>query len=158
LTFSNFEIFIFFSEPPKPPPRPITRPVATDTFSLITQKDTACGPNEPIQNRDTSTDTISLISLHDRASGLDIPPELLSRHVSTDTRTLISIRDNFSATIPLTQTIHIDAQTQSTPAIQHDASSNTPAIAEQRHISVQVCDIIDLRIEIMILFSVSVSS
>ncbi len=148
---------LIFSEPPKPPPRPSTRQVATDTFNLIGQKDTACGPNELTQNRDTSTDTISLISFHDRASGLDIPPELLSRHVSTDTRTLISIRDNFSTTIPLTQPVHIDAQTQSISAIQHDASSNTPAPAEQQHTGVQVSDRIDLRIKIMILFFFSSS-
>lgn len=139
------------SEPPKPPPRPTTRPVATDTSSLITHKDTACGPNEPTQNHDISTDTLSLISLHDRASGLDIPPELLSRHVSTDTRTLISIRDNFSTTTPLIQAVHIDAQTQSTPTIQNDASSNTLAPAEQRHTGVQVSDMIN-KIMILSLF------
>ena len=94
-----------------------------------------------------STDTISLISLHDQASGVDIPPELLSRHVSTDTRTLISIRDNFSTTIPIIQNVLIDAQTQSTSAIQHDASSNTLAPAEQRHTGVQVCIVIDFKIQ-----------
>ncbi len=148
----NFPILTYFlsSEPPKPPPRPITRAVATDTFNLLTQKDIACGSNESTHNRDSSTDTISLISLHDRASGVDIPPELLSRHVSTDTRTLISIRDNFSTTIPVIQNVLIDAQTQSTSAIQQDASSNTLAPAEQRHTGVQVCDVIDLRIRIMI--------
>jgi hypothetical protein len=143
---------MIFSEPPKPPPRPATRATATDTLNLITHKDIACGSNESTQNRNVSTDTVSLVSLYDRASGLDIPPELLSRHVSTDTRTLISIRDNFTATTPLAQAIHIDAQTQSISVTQHDASSNTLASAEQRHTGVQVCDIIDLRIKIMILF------
>jgi hypothetical protein len=114
------------------------RQAATDTRSLITQKDTACGPDETKRGRDTSTDTLSLVSFNDRASGHDIPPELFSRHVSTDTRTLISTRDNFSTTIPVTQTIHIDAQTQSIPPVQHDASSNTVAPAEQRHTGVQV--------------------
>lgn len=137
------------SEPPKPPPRPITRPVATDTFHLITQKDMACGPNEATENRDTSTDTTSLVSRHDRASGVDIPPELLSRHVATDTRTLISLRDNFSTTIPVTQAVLIDAQTQSLSELKQDASSNTLAPAEQRHTAVQVCTI---RIEITIRF------
>jgi hypothetical protein len=140
--FLSFDIYLLSSEPPKPPPRPVTRAVATDTLNLLTQKDIACGSNEPTQNRDRSTDTISLISLHDRASGVDIPPELLSRHVSTDTRTLISIRDNFSTTIPIIQNVLIDAQTQSTPSIQHDASSNTLAPAEQRHTGVQVCNML----------------
>jgi len=111
---------------------------ATDTRSLITQKDTACGPDETKRGRDTSTDTLSLVSLHDRASGHDIPPELFSRHVSTDTRTLITMRDNFSTTTPVVQTVHMDAQTQSMSTVQHDASSNTLAPAEQRHIGVQV--------------------
>jgi len=116
------------------------RPAATDTRNLITQKDTACGPDETKHIHDISTDTLSLISLHDRASGHDIPPELFSRHVSTDTRTLISVRDNFSTTIPVIQKVHIDAQTQSISTVQHDASSNTLAPAEQRHTSVQVSD------------------
>ncbi|CAF0777396.1 unnamed protein product [Adineta steineri] len=133
----EFGAFANTIEPPKAPPKPMTRPAATDTFNLITHRDAACGLNEPTRNRDTSTDTIELISLHDRASGLDIPPELLSRHVSTDTRTLISLRDNFSATIPVIQAIHVDAQTQSRPAVHHDASSNTPALAEQRHTGIQ---------------------
>ncbi|CAF1136886.1 unnamed protein product [Rotaria sp. Silwood1] len=133
----EFGAFANTIEPPKPPSKPLTRQVATDTLNLITQKDTACGSNESTYNRDMSTDTISLISYYDRASGHDIPPELLSRHVSTDTRTLISIRDNFSLTTPLIQPIHIDAQTQSIPIVQHDASSNTFASAEQRHIGVQ---------------------
>jgi hypothetical protein len=126
--------------------------MATDTFSLITQRDTACGPNESMKTVDTSTDTISLISHHDRGSGLDIPPELFSRHVSTDTRTLISTRDNFSATTPTTHIIHLDAQTQSIPSLQCDASSNTLALAEQRHTGVQVSDVIDLKKRIIILF------
>jgi hypothetical protein len=130
--------FFSSSEPPKPPPKPSVRPAATDTRSLITQKDIACGPNEAQQVRDTSTDTISLLSLHDRASGHDIPPELLARHVSTDTRTLISTQDNFSTTIPVIQTVHIDVQTQSIPTVQHHVSSNTLAPAEQRHTGVQV--------------------
>ncbi|CAF3330091.1 unnamed protein product [Rotaria socialis] len=134
----DFGAFANTIEPPKPPPKPSTRQVATDTHSFITHKDTACGSNEATYNRDISTDTISLLSLNDRASGNDIPPELLSRHVSTDTRTLASIRDNFSMTTPLTQILHIDAQTQSIPAVQqHDASSNTFAQPEQRHTSVQ---------------------
>ncbi|CAF0876906.1 unnamed protein product [Rotaria sordida] len=133
----EFGAFANTIEQPKPPPKPSTRQVATDTLNLIIQKDTACGSNETTNNRDISTDTTSLISYYDRASGHDIPPELLSRHVSTDTRTLISIRDNFSITTPLTQPIHIDAQTQSIPIIQHDASSNTFASAEQRHTGVQ---------------------
>lgn len=121
--------------------------MATDTFNLVTHKDVACGLNEASIQQDISTDTDALISLHDRASGLDIPPELLSRHVSTDTRTLISFRDNFSATTPLAQTIYVDVQTQSIPAVQHDASSNTPALAEQCHTGIQVSNIIDLRKE-----------
>ncbi|CAF2768137.1 unnamed protein product [Rotaria sp. Silwood2] len=133
----EFGAFANTIEPPKPPSKPSTRQVATDTLNLITQKDTACGLNETTYNRDISTDTISLISYYDRASGHDIPPELLSRHVSTDTRTLISIRDNFSTTTPLIQTIHIDAQTQSIPIIQHDVSSNTFPPAEQHHTGVQ---------------------
>lgn len=107
------------------------------------------------QNHDISTDTLSLISYHDRASGLDIPPELLSRHVSTDTRTLISIRDNFSLTTPITQTAHIDAQTQSIPTIQHDASSNTAPLAEQRHTGVQVSVIINKIITLYVFAFVS---
>lgn len=139
------------SEPPKPPPRPITRPAATDTMHLITHKDIACGSNEMTQHRDSSTDTISLIHLQDRASGIDIPPELLSRHAATDTRTLISIRDNFSTTIPITQTALVDAQTQSIVEMKQDASSNTLALAEQRHASTQVCVLIDhSRMKIMI--------
>ncbi|UJR14743.1 hypothetical protein I4U23_001734 [Adineta vaga] len=133
----EFGLFANTIEPPKPPPKPTTRPMATDTFSLITHKDVACGLNEATVQHDTSTDTDALISLHDRASGLDIPPELLSRHVSTDTRTLVSFRDNFSATTPLAQTVFVDVQTQSIPAVQHDASSNTPALAEQRHTGIQ---------------------
>ena len=113
--------------------------MATDTSNLIVHKDIACGSNEPNENRDSSTDTHSLTSYHDRACGLDIPPELLSRHVSTDTRTLISFRDNFSATTPINQTVHVDAETQSPTATQHDAASNTIAPAEQRHTGVQVC-------------------
>ena len=131
-------IYSLFSEPPKLPPKPVTRPMATDTFNLIAHKDVACGLNEATLQQDISTDTNALVSLHDRASGLDIPPELLSRHVSTDTRTLISFRDNFSATTPLVQTVHIDAQTQSIHAVQHDAASNTPALAEQCHTGIQV--------------------
>ncbi|CAF1614470.1 unnamed protein product, partial [Adineta ricciae] len=133
----DFGAFADTIEPPKPPPKPVTRPMATDTFNLIAHKDVACGLNEAILQQDISTDTNALVSLHDRASGLDIPPELLSRHVSTDTRTLISFRDNFSATTPLVQTVHIDAQTQSIHAVQHDASSNTPALAEQCHTGIQ---------------------
>lgn len=116
--------------------------MATDTSTLIVHKDIACGPNESNENRDSSTDTHSLTSYHDRACGLDIPPELLSRHVSTDTRTLISFRDNFSATTPINQTVHVDAETQSSTATQHDAASNTIAPAEQRHTGVQVCEYI----------------
>jgi hypothetical protein len=142
---------ILSSEPPKPPPRPMTRPVATDTSQLFTHKDIACGSNEMIQNRDTSTDTDSLVDLQDRASGLDIPRELLSRHTATDTRTLISIRDNFTTTIPITQTALVDAQTQSINEMKQDASSNTLALAEQRHASVQVCVVvIHPRMKIMI--------
>ena len=114
------------------------RQAATDTRSLVTQRDTASGPDETKRGHDTATDTISLTSFNDRASGQDIPPELLSRHASTDTRTLISTRDNFSITIPVIQTARFDAQTQSKTTVQHDASSNTHAPAEQRHISVQV--------------------
>ncbi len=131
-------IFCFSREPPKPPAKPAMRPAATDTRNLILQKDTACGPDETKRGRDTATDTLSLISLHDRASGHDIPPELLARHVSTDTRTLINTRDNFSTTIPVVQTVQIDAQTQSIPSVQRDASSNTLAPAEQRHTGIQV--------------------
>ena len=126
------------SEPPKPPAKPVTRPVATDTRSLLTQKDIACGPNEVKRGRDTSTDTLSLLSLNDRASGIDVPVELLSRHISTDTRTLISTRDNFSATTSTAQTVHTDAQTQSMPPVQQHAASNTAAPAERRHSGVQV--------------------
>ncbi|CAF2854707.1 unnamed protein product [Rotaria sp. Silwood2] len=133
----EFGAFANTIEPPKPPPKPSMRPAATDTRNLIIQKDTACGSDEAKRAHDTSTDTLSLISLHDRASGLDIPPELLSRHVSTDTRTLISTRDNFSATTPVTQTLQIHAQTQSIPTIKHDASSNTNPQAEQRHTGIQ---------------------
>ena len=114
------------------------RPAATDTRSLIIQKDTSCGPDEIKRGHDTSTDTLSLASLQDRASGQDIPPELYSRHVATDTRSLVSTRDNFSATIPVQQTLRIDVHTQSIPTIRHDVSSNTRAPAEQRHTSVQV--------------------
>jgi hypothetical protein len=114
------------------------RQAATDTRSLVTQKDTSCGPDETRRGHDTATDTISLTAFHDRASGQDIPPELFSRHASTDTRTLISTRDNFSITIPVIQTVRLDAQTQSISTVQHDASSNTHAPAEQRHTSVQV--------------------
>lgn len=114
------------------------RPAATDTRNLITQKDIACGSNEFRSGCDTSTDTSSLLTLHDRASGLDVPPQLLARHVSTDTRTLVSTRDNFSATQPATPTVHIDAHTQFIATAQHDASSNTLAPAEQRHTGVQV--------------------
>lgn len=114
------------------------RQAATDTRSLVTQKDTACGPDETRRGRDTSTDTLSLVSHQERASGHDVPPELLSRHVSTDTRTLVLTRDNFSTTIPIIQTVHLDAQTQSIPSVQRDASSNTLAPAEQRHTGVQV--------------------
>ena len=129
----------------------MTRPVATDTSHLITQKDIACGSNETTENRDTSTDTNSLVDLQDRASGLDIPRELLSRHVATDTRTLISIRDNFSTTIPITQTALVDAQTQSISEMKQDASSNTLALAEQRHASVQVrVVVVHSRMKIMI--------
>lgn len=127
-----------FSEPPKLPPKPSTRQVATDTYNLTINVDAACGSNEAKRNRDTSTDTISLISLHDRACGLDIPADLLSRHVSTDTRTLISIRDNFCTPAPSTQIIHTDAQTQSIPAVKHDVSSNTAISGEPRHTGVQV--------------------
>lgn len=137
MTFSIFFLFVF-SEPPKPPPKPSTRQAATDTYSLVTYRDTACGPYETIYNRDVSTDTVSLVSLNDRGCGLDLPPELLSRNASTDTRTLISIRDNFSLTTPLTHILHIDAQTQSIPTVQHDASSNTFSPPEQRHTGVQV--------------------
>ena len=112
---------------------------ATDTRTLVTQRDTACGPDDVKRGRDTSTDTSTLVSLNDRGSGNDVPPELFSRHVSTDTRTLVSTRDNFSTTIPV-QTILFDAQTQSIPTVQHDASSNTQAPAEQRHAGVQVSD------------------
>ncbi|CAF1279168.1 unnamed protein product [Rotaria sp. Silwood1] len=133
----EFGAFANTIEPPKPPPKPSMRPAATDTRNLIIQKDTACGSDETKRACDTSTDTLSLISLHDRASGLDFPPELLSRHVSTDTRTLISTRDNFSATIPITPPIQIHAQTQSIPTIQHHTSSNTNPPAEQRHTGVQ---------------------
>jgi hypothetical protein len=127
---------------------------ATDTRTLITQKDTASGPDETKRGRDTANDTSTLVSLHDRASGNDIPPELYSRHVSTDTRTLISTRDNFSTTIPVVQTIHLDAQTQSRPMVQHDASSNTLAPAEQRHTGVQVSDRLNKKqkIDIRLLF------
>ena len=41
--------------------------------------------------------------------------------------------------------MHIDAQTQSAPVVQHDASSNTFAQAEQRHTGVQVSDRIGVR-------------
>ncbi|CAF1281668.1 unnamed protein product [Rotaria sordida] len=133
----EFGAFANTIEPPKPPPKPAMRPAATDTRNLIIQKDTACGSDETKRARDMSTDTLSLIPSHDRASGLDMPPELLSRHVSTDTRTLISTRDNFSAPIPVSPTIQIHAQTQSIPTIQHDASSNTYTQADQRHIGVQ---------------------
>lgn len=126
------------SEPPQLPPKPVMRQAATDTRNLVTQRDTACGPDETKRGRDTSTDTLSLVSRQERASGHDVPPELFSRHVSTDTRTLISTRDNFSTTIPVIQTVHLDAQTQSIPAVQRDASSNTMAPAEQRHTGVQV--------------------
>lgn len=103
------------------------------------------------ENRDTSTDTSSLVDLQDRASGLDIPRELLSRHATTDTRTLISIRDNFSTTIPIIQTALVDAQTQSINEMKQDASSNTLALAEQRHASVQVrVLVIHSRMKIMI--------
>lgn len=85
-----------------------------------------------------ATDTLSLIDYHDRASGIDIPTELLSRHASTDTRTLISTRDNFSATPAPQQIVQFDAQTQFIPTVHHDASSNTPSPAEQRHVSIQV--------------------
>jgi hypothetical protein len=119
------------------------RPAATDTRSLITQKDTACGPDEIKPGRDTATDTLSLVSHNDRASGQDIPPELFTRHVSTDTRTLITTRDNFSATIPTVQSVRNDAQTQSISMVQHDASSNTLAPAEQRHTGVQVSDVLN---------------
>jgi hypothetical protein len=111
---------------------------ATDTRSLVIQRDTASGPDDARRGRDTATDTTALTSFHDRATGHDVPPELFSRHVSTDTRTLISTRDNFSTTIPVIQTLRLDAQTQSITAVQNDASSNTLAPAEQRHISVQV--------------------
>jgi hypothetical protein len=114
------------------------RPAATDTRNLITQKDIACGSNDFRSGCDSSTDTSSLLSLHDRASGLDVPTQLLARHVSTDTRTLVSTRDNFSATQPATPTVHIDAHTQFIATVQHDASSNTLAPAEQRHTGVQV--------------------
>ncbi|CAF4084833.1 unnamed protein product [Rotaria magnacalcarata] len=113
------------------------RPAATDTRNLIIQKDTACGADETKRGCDMSTDTSCLRILNDRACGLDFPRELLSRHISTDTRTLISTRDNFSATTPIVQTVQIHAQTQSTPTLQHDASSSTFPPAEQRHISVQ---------------------
>ena len=133
--------FICFSEPPKPPPKPAMRPAATDTRNLIVQKEIACGSNEWKRSCDSSTDTKSLVDHHDRASGVDIPTELLARHVSTDTRTLISTRDNFSVTQAIPQIVHIDAQTQFLPTIQHDASSNTSAPAQLRHCSVQVCRI-----------------
>ncbi|CAF3102541.1 unnamed protein product [Rotaria socialis] len=133
----EFGVFANTIEPPKPPPRPSMRPAATDTRNLIIQKDTACGADETKRGCDMSTDTSCLRILNDRACGLDFPRELLSRHISTDTRTLISTRDNFSATAPIVQTVQIHAQTQSTPTLQHDASSNTFPPAEQRHISVQ---------------------
>lgn len=114
------------------------RPAATDTRNLIIQKEIACGVDDTKRGCDMSTDTSSLQTFSDRACGLDFPRELLSRHISTDTRTLISTRDNFSATIPVPQIVQVNAQTQSVPAVQHDASSNTLPTAEQRHISIQV--------------------
>ena len=111
---------------------------ATDTRNLIIHRDTASGLDEARRARDMSTDTASLVTRQERGSGHDVPRELLSRHMSTDTRTLISTRDNFSATIPVAQTVHVDAHTQSIHPIQHDACSNTTAPAEQRHTGVQV--------------------
>lgn len=114
------------------------RQAATDTSSLVTQKETASGPDEIRRARDTATDTSSLVSTNDRGSGNDVPPELFARHVSTDTRTLVTTRDNFSITIPVVQPVHFDVQTQSIATLQRDASSNTLAPAEQRHASIQV--------------------
>ena len=114
------------------------RQAATDTQNLIIQRDTACGPDDTKRTHDISTDTSSLISLQDRTSGLDIPRELLSRHVSTDTRTLILTRDNFSTPMPIAQKIQFNVHTQSIPIEQHDASSNTVPQAEQRDKSIQV--------------------
>ena len=114
------------------------RQAATDTRSLVSQKETASGPDEIKRARDTATDTSSLVSLNDRGSGNDVPPELFARHVSTDTRTLVTTRDNFSITTPVAQPVHFDAQTQSIATLQRDASSNTLAPAEQRHAGIQV--------------------
>jgi hypothetical protein len=132
------ESSIYFSESPRPTPKPSTRPIGTDTYSLLTYKDIACGRNDPLHMHEIGTDTQSLISLNDRASGVDIPRELLARHVSTDTRTLISTRDNFSAPMLSSTMIQHDAQTQSHAIEQHDAASNTYAQAEQHHIGIQV--------------------
>lgn len=116
------------------------RQAATDTHSLVTQKETASGPDEIKRARDTATDTFSLVSLNDRGSGNDVPPELFARHVSTDTRTLVTTRDNYSFTLPVVQPAQFDAQTQSLATLQRDASSNTLAPAEQRHAGIQVSD------------------
>ncbi|CAF1460677.1 unnamed protein product [Adineta steineri] len=133
----EFGAFVDTIEPPKLPPKPIMCQAATDTRNLIVHKDIASGSDETKRARDMSTDTLSLVYLEERACGLDFPRELLSRHISTDTRTLISTRDNFSATIPVVQTVLMDAHTQSIPPIRHNASSNTQALAEQRHTGVQ---------------------
>lgn len=116
------------------------RQAATDTRTLVVQKETASGPDEIKRARDTSTDTHSLVSLNDRGSGNDVPPEFFSRHVSTDTRTLVSTRDNYSFTIPIIPPALYDAQTQSIATVQRDASSNTLAAVEQRHTGTQVSD------------------
>ncbi|CAF0880180.1 unnamed protein product [Adineta ricciae] len=133
----EFGAFVDTIEPPKLPSKPIMCQAATDTRNLIIHKDTASGLDEARRARDMSTDTVSLVTRQERGSGHDVPRELLSRHMSTDTRTLISTRDNFSATIPVAQTVHVDAHTQSIHPVQHDACSNTTAPAEQRHTGVQ---------------------
>jgi hypothetical protein len=104
----------------------------------MTLKDMACGVCDATVTRDSSTDTDHLVMISDRGCGLDIPHELLSRHISTDTRTLISMRDNFSTTTPAVAVVQLDAETQSVSIVQHDVSSNTPTTPEQKHISIQV--------------------
>lgn len=136
----TFLVLFYSSEPPQPPPKPEMRQAATDTRTLVVQKETASGPDEIKRACDTATDTHSLISLNDRGSGNDVPPEFFSRHVSTDTRTLVSTRDNFSFTIPVIPPALYDAQTQSITTVQRDSSSNTLAPAEQRHAGTQVSD------------------
>ena len=135
MTIVNLCFLFFFSEPIKLAPKLVTRPIATDTSTLITLKDTACGSNYYFQPQEVATDTISLVSFDDRASGSDIPAELLSRHVATDTRTLISTRENFSSALSLPS---IDVQTQSATIVHHDVASNTTIIGEGRNMSVQV--------------------